>query len=348
MKQILNSTIIALLVIISYSTSKSSNELNFEPAKEAYQITLDFSKHPAIDHKVLAKAYGYLKGQQFTLDRIKEEYPELKLQVTKCELEFSFSFKNAARRIESELKALLGHKFQNYENELMREFSKMLASQEITKGIAVDFIEEVKLRAKGYIESPVLETLLTLQFIDYPSKEFSEGFVFSYSTKGHSKARGVNIEAKLPLSWKQKEGNRPHIVQKFISKNGEGEEMILIMVKDLGLPNDYLITQDELEQFFTANQLKQMIPDGGEFISAKKITLDGQMGGQVIFKITGERLDYSVKMMATNFVTIYDGKMIFLQCMLSYEEGENIDERFSLFFPLFRQVASSLILMDQY
>ena len=52
-----------------------------------------------IDINALSTAYGYLKGQQFTLDRIKKEYPELNIEVIRCELEFSLSFKNAAKNI---------------------------------------------------------------------------------------------------------------------------------------------------------------------------------------------------------------------------------------------------------
>lgn len=337
MKQILNSITIVLLLTISCLNSISANGINSK-----------FNNKSNVDIKTLSRTYGYIKGQQFTLDRIKKEYPELKLEVERCELEFSLSFKNAYERIENNFKDLLGNEFKSYENKMMSELTKMLNSQEITKQLSLDFIEDVKFRAKGNIESPVLETLLTFQYMNSPSKEISEGFVSRYTTKGHSKTKGVTIDAKLPLSWKQKEGTRPNVIQKFVSENGKGQEIILFMVKDLGLPNDYIITKDELNEFFTANELKQMIPDGSEFISAKKITLDRQIGGQMIFKTTQERLDFSITMKSIHFITIYEGKMVFLQCMVSAEEGEDLDERFNLFLPLFRQVANSLILMDQY
>ena len=90
--------------------------------------------------------------------------------------------------------------------------------------------------------------------------------------------------------------------------------MIMFMVKDLGLPNDYIITKDELNEFFTTSELKEMTPDGSEFISAKKITLDRHIGGQMIFKTTQERLDFTITMKSIQFITIYEGRMVFLQC----------------------------------
>lgn len=350
MKQAAHLILVGLLLITSCSNSNNSDRLkNATVENESTQVSqIDFKLPSSSDPKILSRVYGYLKGQQFTLDRIKKEFPELELEVTKCELEFSLSFKKANKRITSEQKALMGEEFEKYEIEMMDNLKSRVSAQEITKDLALGFIEEVKQRAKGNIESPVLETLLTYQFIDNPSKEFSVGFVNTYSTKNHPKTKGVTINAKLPLSWSQQEGDRPNVIQKFVSENGKGQEIILFMVKDLGLPSDYKITQEELNDFFTESELKQMIPEGSEFISAQKITLDNHTGGQLIFKTIQQQLDFSITMQATHFVTIYDGKMIFLQCMVSAEEGENLTDRFNLFIPLFRQVANSMVLIDQY
>jgi len=331
------------------NANRSDPILQVSIENESTQLSqVEFKLPSNPDPKILSQAYGYLKGQQFTLDKIKKGYPELELEVTRCELEFNLVFKKASDNINRELKKLLGNEFEKYEREMIGDLKSMLSQQIITEDLAINFIEEVKQRSIGKIESPVLETLLTYQFIDNPAKEFSSGFINSYSTKGHPKTKDVTINAKLPLSWSQKEGDRPNVIQKFVSENGKGQEIILFMVTDLGLPNDYKITKDELNEFFTESELKQMIPDGSEFISAKRITLDNHIGGQLIFMTTQERLDFSLTMQAAHFITIYEGKMVFLQCMVSAEVGENLSDRFNLFLPLFRQVANSLILMDQY
>ncbi len=299
------------------------------------------------DPVTLSRTFGYLKGQQYTLDKIKSKYPDLELEVKRAEIEFSLSFRKAGERIKKEIQNLMGSDFDKFEHEMMDKLKSMLESQNITKDLALSFIEEVKMRAKGNIESPVLETLLTYQFIEFPSAEFSSGFVEKYTTKGHYKAKGVTINAKLPISWKQKEGDRPNIVHKFISKNGEGKDMIAFMVKDLGLPEGYKVTKEEADEFFNESEIKNFLPDGSEFISAKKITLDRHIGCQLIFKTTRERLDFSITLQTVQFITIYEGKMIFLQCMVSDDE-EDINTKFNLHLPLFRQVANSLIIMDQY
>lgn len=303
---------------------------------------------PKSDINDLSRAFGYIEGQQISLNMIKLEFPDLVNEVKSCEIEFSISFGKAKERITEELKKTLGVNYQEYNTQITNELKTITENQEYNKEIALNFIKEVKSRAKGKIESPVIETLLTYQFLDNPSKEFTNGFTKIYTTDRHPKAKGLMINAKLPRSWNQMEGDRPNIVQKFISENGNGNEMVLFMVKDLGLPNDYKITQAELDEFFIESQLRQLMPDGSQYISAKRITLDSQTGGQIIFKTTQERLDFTITMQAVHYITIYKGKMVFLQCMVYAEQNENLTERFNLFFPLFRQIANSIVLVNQY
>ena len=313
---------------------------------EQHKVDYDLTRKPDIN--TLGRTYGYIKGQQFSLNRIRKLFPDLENEVTKSELEFSISFKKASDRITKELEEILGNEFRSFEDQMAEKLKSTLGNQKIDKQTALLFFEEIKSRAKGNIESPVLETLLTYQFIDTPEKEFLKGYVKTYSTKGHPKSKGVTINSKLPLSWKQQEGDRPNIIQKFVSENGSGQEIVLFMVKDLELPSGYKITQSELDDFFVESELREMIAEGSEFISAKRISLDNHTGGQIIYKTVQERLDFTITMQSVQFITIYNGKMIFLQCMVSAEPDENLTERFDLFLPIFRQIANSMILMDQY
>ena len=354
MKQVTHLILITILITISSKNLSSKYLFEYplikEHPEEFIQTESNLPSNP--DPQILIRTYGYFKAQQLSLERIKKEYPELEVEVRKAEIEFNLSFKKAQERIisvlYSEVNRLYGDEFENRIPEIIDELKKMVYEQNLTKEIALTFIEEVKLRAKGNIESPILETLLTYQFIDNPSKEFIEGFVKSYSTKGHLKAKGVTINAKLPLSWSQREGERPNVIQSFVNKNGNSDVMVLFMVKDLGLPNDYELTQEDINEFFIESELKQYLPKRSEFISANKVVIDNYTGAQLIFKITQQRLDLSITMQGIEYITIFNGKMIFLQCMVTESEGENLNDRFNLFLPLFRQIANSLVLMDQY
>ena len=327
MKSILKS-LFGLLTVIGLNSSFSQSQNNST-----------FPANPEI--KLLIRAYGYLNGQKFTLNRIKKEFPTLEIAALKAESEFNLNFKKGGENITSHLKELIGKEYQNFESTKLQQIASILGKQNITEDLARQFVSDVNDRAKGKIESPVKETLLTYQYIDNPVQEFSSGFVNAYSTKNHSKSKNLEIATKLPLSWSKSEGERPNVVQTFISENGNGTEVIILLIKEFQ-------TSGSLQNIFTESELKKFATgEGAEPISAKEITIDNQKGGQIIFKMEGKRLDNITVVQGIMYVTLFRGKLIFLQCMVS-KDNRNLNERFKLFLPLFNQVANSIVLMDQY
>jgi hypothetical protein len=299
-------------------------------------------------HNLLSEAYGFIRGQEYALDKIRSKYPALETEVKKSELAFSLSFGRAKDIITTKMKEMLGEEFQRFDRELIQQFGSYIISQDFTEEYSINFIKSVHERSKGGIHSPVLETLLTYQFLDFPAKEFTSGYTYAYSTRGHYKNKGVDINAKIPTSWEKAEGDRPNVIHKFVSENGKGKEVIMFMVKDLGLPADQKLSVAEVNEFFTEGTLKEVVPQGGEFISAKRIVIDNHTGGQIIFKLTAQRIDQTITTQAIHYITLYNNKLVFLQCMVAAKPGESLNDRFNLFLPLFRQVANSIVLTGQY
>ncbi len=296
----------------------------------------------------LSRAYGYIIGQDYHLTLIEKEYPDLKIEVIKARLHFNSSFSKAKKIIESELERIFGDYFNDFKSEILNKSYNILDNLDLDKDYAIDFLHEVNLRAEGFIESPVFETLLTYEFIDDPSCELSNGFIYTYTTKNHPKSKGVTINAKLPLSWKQEESDRPNIINKFTSKNYNSIGIVQFMVKDIGLSDDYVVTNEGIYDIFEDNTIKQTIPKGSTFISSNRIVLDGLAGNQIIFKTTQTSLDIENTFQSVHFVTIYESKIIFLQCSVYSIEEKQLDDTFNKFLPLFRKIANSLVFPDQY
>jgi hypothetical protein len=126
--------------------------------------------------------------------------------------------------------------------------------------------------------------------------------------------------------------------------------MIVLMVKDLGLPPGYKATERELRGIFVESELRKMVSDEGTFVSGKPITLDGQPGGMVVFDVSAQRLDVTLKMRILQFVTVRRGKMIIVQCLVSPPQGQEaaLPARFNRLEPLFRLIGNSFILQEQY
>jgi len=122
--------------------------------------------------------------------------------------------------------------------------------------------------------------------------------------------------------------------------------MFLLMVKDIPIP----LTEQDLDDLFVESELKGIVPEGGKFISAKPIVLDKHKGAMIIYDDIVQRVDILITMRNLIFITSYDGKIIFIQCLVSALPGEEseLQERFNRFEPLFKMIANSFIIQEQY
>lgn len=298
----------------------------------------------------LSRTYGYINGQRFRLNRIKKEFPDLGISVQKAELEFQTAFGTAERNINAALQELLAAQYSEYVSKMNAQLETLLSSQPLNRELGVAFIAEVESRAKGKIESPVLETLLTYEFIERPVDEVAHGYSRVFRTQGHPKAKGVDFQIRYPASWRPAEGERPNIVQKFVSENGRGLESIMLVVKDIPLPEGYKPTKRELDEFFSDKELRGLAPTGARVISSRSIVLDGQKAGLVIFDQTGQRMETTFTIRNLSFVTIRRSKMIFVSCLVSPPTGREaqLQERFTRIESLFKWVGNSFVLQEQY
>ena len=300
--------------------------------------------------KRVGEAYGYIKGQEYSLDLIKKEYPQFELSILKAQMSFNLTFGKSKEGIKKYLAEYLGqNKFNEYEGVLMGEMKKMWGNQIFTEEIATNYIAEVESRAKGNIASTVLETLLSFQFSDRPQDELTSGFTTTFKTKGHLKSKNTDWQIKVPKSWIAEEADRPNIIQKFTSDYGSGRQGIMLMVKEMPLPKGYKITSEDLNDLFTEKGIKDMVPSGGKFISFTKMTIEKNIGGMIELEQTGERLDIKMKIRMVQFMFIRENKMYILQGFVGSEKANtDLSLEMKKYLPLYKLVANTIVVNDQY
>lgn len=298
--------------------------------------------------KGISQAYGFVLGQEYSLSRISKEFPELTANVDLARAQFGSTFPDIKTKLETQLKQAMGEKlFQETAASLRTKLRETLGRQPITRDIAANFLEQVKTRSKGEIESPVIEYLLAVKYAANPVGEFTDGFRQRYQTDGAGKSQGIKLTLQLPRSWASKEGERPHIVQKWQSENGTGMEMIAIEIHDA---QGYSPTKKEMEEFVRSGEVKDTAPQGSTYIAAGNFNLEMQTGYWMQVAMLGERAGWKFYQDNLMYQLIFRGKAIGVTCAAGGPESEKlkVNEAFKKVRPLCQQVLNSLVLTQAY
>lgn len=249
-----------------------------------------------------------------------------------------------------------GSEWAKIKTETRAKIAAALGSQTLTPDSAKSFVETVSKRAKGEIPSPYIETLLTFHpsYIAKPGREFLDGFKARFTSDGSGKAKGVRFHLDYPKSWSSADGNRPNIVRKFVSQNGRGFEMIMVLVKSLPLSPGQKLTDKDIEdmvaELATPKALKENLPDGASFVSGGPLRLDARPGFYKKYYVKQAVLDSTISSLIVSYNVCYQTSMISIQCQVISEakEEQSLKQRFERFEPLFKLVINSFVIETQW
>ena len=302
---------------------------------------------PAI--KAISTAYGFILGQEYSLARIERTYPDAALQVELARMTFNSAFPDIRKKLEAELVAALTEpKFKELRDEMHSKIGPLLTKQQLTPQLAQQFLEQVKARAKGAdMEPEVLRYLLAVQYAANPVAEFGNGFRQRFRTDGTGKSQDVRLILQLPRSWLAKDGERPHIVQKWISEGGTGSTIIMLDIRDA---QGYTPDRREVERFVKSGEVREIVPEGGTLHDTGTFTMEQRTGYWMDMSVKLERAGFRMYERGTMHQLFINGKAVGLLCMSYAKENEPriADAAAKLNKPLCQQVLNSLVLEQAY
>lgn len=183
-----------------------------------------------------------------------------------------------------------------------------------------------------------------------PAREFLEGNRTTFSTKGHPKAKGVNFTIVYPKSWAAEEGERPNVVQKFVSEGGHGREMATILTKELPLPPGTVVTNEDMKELFAPSELRGMLPDGAVFVDARSTEIEATPAGILEYTIRVDRAGVTALLHAWSLVFLSGSTIVQVQFTVGGPAGAERDaaRRMATFKPLFTLMANSIVIPDKW
>lgn len=294
----------------------------------------------------VARTYGYVSGQTYSLDAIARKYQNLSNQVFLAKSEFDLSFSKSIENIDTTMAKLDGWK--TFKKNIPDMLAKQLDFSNLTYNESAAFLEVVKQRAKGEIETPVLETLLMFNptYEKKPEKEFYDGFKKRYVSDNPKKSKDVDFSLHVPMSWSSQEANRPNIVRKFISQNGHGLEYAVILVYDF--PGGESLTAADIKSSVNQKEMKEALPPDANLKNYGFFILETLPGYWQHYTLAAERINFKLTMETVTYTLFYRNKLIQIQFATSDLDEKKLDEKFKKFKPLFEAMANSFVLTDLY
>lgn len=290
----------------------------------------------------LTRTYGFYLGQAYSLESIEKKHPKLANMAFKAKQDFDTTFLSSVNNIKDILRKKGILKFLN-----SKTISKSLKPQ-FTYNEASHFIDTVEKRAKGDLEKPVLKTLLAYNptYEKYPHEEFSDGFKTKYKNDGSGKAQGIRFSIEIPKSWKIADGQRPHVVKKFLKSNKTEFASVGVLVFDA--PKAKGITLDNYKQLISKEDMKNSVPKNAVLIDDDYTVLEQTPGywQHVVYKMQRARKTATIEYLM--YTLFYNDKMIHIQFVASDAKTNVTKKVYKKYEPLFDMIINSFILENRY
>lgn len=181
-----------------------------------------------------------------------------------------------------------------------------------------------------------------------PVAEFANGSVFRFSTRGHAKSKGAVFSIQVPKSWAAIEGERPNIVQKFVSERGKGLEMALIATKSI--PGDIPFGKDDIRELLSSDGQREMLPAGAAFIAAKPSQIEAEPAGIIEYTMHSQRADTNLHIHILALMFFQGRTMVQVQFQVGGLPSDRaaVERKFASFRPLFQQMMNSIVFEEKW
>ncbi|MBK8622056.1 MAG: hypothetical protein IPN79_09885 [Saprospiraceae bacterium] len=190
-----------------------------------------------------------------------------------------------------------------------------------------------------------MDTIIYKKVEDY-IYEMNSGQTKIFSVKDHPKAHGADWQMKIPTSWNILQGERSHVIIKLGTNDFNPHVNMAISSHKLPLHNGQILTPSDIEDFFGDNYFfSNIVHDRGNFVSGKKIVVDGLPGYMAEIESMYKNIDNEIKMKSLNFFFIVDNVLFNLICNVSTADlKEDLSIKMSQHKDFFKIVANTIII----
>lgn len=175
-------------------------------------------------------------------------------------------------------------------------------------------------------------------------QDFLNGRRSKYCSDGTGNSQGLKVCINYPINWEAKEGNRPHVTQKFISQNGDGFEDVMILIQTLE-PSQNI---GDIDILLSEQGMRNFLPGDFNIInSTHNIVIDGEDAVSIDFNISSERNGIPIRWRGNMYAILYENFLIqifFTVKQNPFASPIDLERKYRELNPLFNLMINSFII----
>ena len=192
----------------------------------------------------------------------------------------------------------------------------------------------------------IILLLSTIFSIHATSQDSLQKFIDNkcqYKIDGKGQANGMKMQLNIPCIWDSLQENRPHLIRSFIYKvKDENYLAAMLMI----IKMDYSPSQKELDNTPTEEFFKGS--SWGEFISSKKVTIDGLQWTEAHTYLISSLPQGETHQYMLSYLLIYKTSIIVLGYKTMPFSEESSQFLFNEYERLFKTLAAGTILYNHW
>lgn len=296
-----------------------------------------------------SSVYGFFSGIESGLEYTSKFNPNLQSDISQLNYllttNFGQSKKNALKFLNKidNWEKLIKPKIDSVQENI---FSNIILSSEDDIKL---YLKELELKLKGNIPSPLLENILSFQYENQPHKEFSNGYIYSFNTKGHKKSKNTELIITLPKSWTSQEGKQPNIIHLFTSDCGNGLNTISLLTTEIPYSSEDIakLSFEQIDKMYNEDIFSEEYAKNftrGKFISYKPMSIAGRAGFLVVYEVIQEKMGVNIKMRNNTYVFHDLTYLHVINCSIGTGIlTDNLEETSKVTDPLFFMIVNSIV-----
>lgn len=294
---------------------------------------------------------GFCMVQERSIKAI-EQYPALRHRALLARATFAGRFPGACENTQRALRAKMRAagvvaKF----DEVMAQATEQLPTPR-SYADAIAALEELKARGEGHVDAKILPLLLsaTRPNLADPSWEMRQGWLQKYSTAGHPNSQGLHVEFSLPASWKSFEGQRPHILNRWVNMDGVGPLQFLLQINGPveGLSRNWAaeFSPASVDELCADMMPAESMTTSGR--TARAVTVEGQKATICGYNGKTERMGVTINMHTEVLAFPVNDRMVLLMSMQHYQNARELGAAERNTKALLQGIGLTLVLPGRY